>query len=100
VSAPSSSARRRAIQANLLRVHIGGHLIGNLGLGEPHRLGHLHRRRYGAELLQSGDPVNPNRVRHERGVGDNRGQLLQHLIKACGHRIRGQRLDRLVILKL
>ena len=32
--------------ADRIRMHISGELLGHLGLGEPHRLGGLQRRRH------------------------------------------------------
>jgi len=51
-------------------------------------------------LLQTGDPINPNRIRPDAGVGDRGGEIIQDLIEACHHGIPGWRLDRLVILNL
>ena len=81
-------------------MHIDGHLLGNLGLCEPHRLSDLQCRGCRAQLLQPGDPINPNRIRHGAGIGHREGEIIQNLIQAHHHGIRYWRLNRLMIPEL
>jgi len=81
-------------------MHIGRHLLGNLGLREPDRFCGLQRRRCRAWLLQSGDPINPDRMRHGAGVGDCGGEIIQDSVEARHHGIRHWRLIRLMVPEL
>jgi hypothetical protein len=74
--------------ADLVRMHICGELLGDLGLGEPHRFGSLQRRGRGPQLLQPGNSINPGRVPNRCVVGDDCDQLVQNPIQARGHWIR------------
>jgi hypothetical protein len=78
-------------------MHIRGHLLGNLGLREPHRLRDLQCRGCGAQLLQPGNPINPKGIRHRAVVCDRGGEIIQDLIEARHHGIRRWRLNRLMI---
>jgi len=75
------------------RMHLGGDLPLNLGLGELDGLGRLQRRRGRLQLLQPGYPLNPCRVTHLtdipqiRTIGPGLGQLRQHPVQPNGQRI-------------
>jgi len=74
-------------------------LLSHLGLGEPHRLRRLQRCGDSPQLLQPGNPINPNPIRRRCAVEDNRSQLLQDLIQPHHHGIRRWRLATLDILE-
>jgi hypothetical protein len=88
---PTRSVRR--CRGDLFRVHIRGELLGHLRLGEADRLGHLQRRGGGPQLFQSGNPVNPCRIRGRTVIGDSFSEVGQHLIQPHQQSIPGRRLD-------
>jgi len=50
------------------RIHTGSHLLLDLGLGKPNRLGGLQSRCGRLQLLQASKPINPNRVRFRTAI--------------------------------
>ena len=72
---------------NLVRMHISGELLSNLGLGKPHRLGGLQGRRRGPQPLQPRNPINPGSISDRRAICHRRGKLSHHLIQTRHHRV-------------
>lgn len=76
---------------------VGSHLLSDLGLREPDALDGLQGRGHRPELLQSGDPVDPNCIIDLAGVGHRRAKPGQHLVQP---RHQGVHRDRRNVHKL